>query len=1076
MRFANVLDGAFAVFSEHAHQIVNLELFDDITILANITRFFDAPPGDVYAAGTIEGLDGSAVILVMHDGVIAGHITAPGVGLFDIRPVDASRVVIREIDLSQTSGRECGAIDAPPLSGTLVTNHPLFAPSGEGYPPTHVKHAHAQFDASPRGGFESICPLQATSLGGFVADDGSTVDLMVYYTAAAQAAAGGQSNIEAEIAAAVTYTNNAYLNSEITTSIRLIRTAPTSYIESPSAILNLDRLVNTTDGFLDEVHAERDEYGADLVSLWTDNILDLGGVAYQLFEQSPLDDGRFGFSVMREDNALFETLAHEIGHNFGVQHDRCNSSGIPFFDFGFGYRQPCPGPPPTPCSSPWPCTPNKDIMSYPPGMTVPYFSNPNILVAGVPIGGTDEHGQWCDVASAHNSTSFTVANFRPSTIISAPSARIHVDASAAEGGDGSSWSEPLRELQDAIGLAVQARGNITEIWVAAGTYYPDRGTGSRYASFRLANGVAIYGGFEGTETSLEQRSVQANPTILSGDIGEANDASDNSYHVVLADDRNATAVLDGFVIIGGNADGPYWPLFVGGGMISRCTTATIRNCVLIENQADWVGGAVFAEESAQVFEMCVFSHNSSIYGGAFELLNAAPEFQSSIFDSNTAEYLGGGVNSFASNPTFVSCDFIENRTLNEFGFFGAILATDESTLTVTDCSFSRNSSYVAGAIGIEGGSTAVVSGSTFTENSANYSGAVHINNAHAQFSDSVFESNQAGEESGDGYGGAMNISDDASVVILDCSFTSNTAGFGGGAIVSFGGMVSAARCRFIENEAWYGGGVWSDGGYSSYANCRLHGNIAQYGGGGVHASGGGDHAFHNSIFTGNSAPEGWGGAIFNFSGAHVTIDHCTIAGNAAPTGLGGGIHSDGNTSLLTHSIVWSNNAFNGYDESAQIAAFGDPEYILTYNNVQNWSGAFGGTANFGLDPMFVDLDGADNIIGTADDDIHLLPDSPCIEAGDPLYQPPIIASTDIDGEPRIMACRVDIGADEFTAGARNSGDLSENGTIDFDDIPLFVSVLLSGGAPTQICIADMNNDSDVDGMDLQPFVEALLAP
>jgi len=81
---------------------------------------------------------------------------------------------------------------------------------------------------------------------------------------------------------------------------------------------------------------------------------------------------------------------------------------------------------------------------------------------------------------------------------------LRVDASASLGGDGSS-STPFRYLQDALDLAASQaeEEDPYQIWVAAGTYYPDeseytqRTAGDRTESFHLHDFVALYGGFEG---------------------------------------------------------------------------------------------------------------------------------------------------------------------------------------------------------------------------------------------------------------------------------------------------------------------------------------------------------------------------------------------------------------------------------------------------------------------------------------------------------------------------------------------------------------------------------------------------
>jgi hypothetical protein len=166
-------------------------------------------------------------------------------------------------------------------------------------------------------------------------------------------------------------------------------------------------------------------------------------------------------------------------------------------------------------------------------------------------------------------------------------------------GNGSAWNNAYGSLQSAI-TAAQAGD---EIWVAAGTYKPTTGT-DRTASFTLKNNVAIYGGFAGTETALNQRNIANNITILSGEIGAAGIA-DNSYHVISATGNVSnpltnSAILDGFTVVGGNANGTTGNQGNGGGVYVSGASPTLKNITFRDNSGV-NGGAVFSNLSNSNF-------------------------------------------------------------------------------------------------------------------------------------------------------------------------------------------------------------------------------------------------------------------------------------------------------------------------------------------------------------------------------------------------------------------------------------------------------------------------------------------
>ncbi|WP_233271059.1 PEP-CTERM sorting domain-containing protein [Microcystis aeruginosa] len=188
-------------------------------------------------------------------------------------------------------------------------------------------------------------------------------------------------------------------------------------------------------------------------------------------------------------------------------------------------------------------------------------------------------------------------------------------------GNGSAWNNAYGSLTSAITAAQSG----DEIWIAAGTYKPTTGT-DRTASFTLKNNVAIYGGFAGTETALNQRNITTNVTILSGEIGIAGIA-DNAYHVVSATGTISTplgnsSILDGFTITGGNANGTTGNQDDGGGMYVSGASPTLRNITFRDNNGT-NGGALYNENGSNpvlidtVFEYNTATTNSIIQGGGF---------------------------------------------------------------------------------------------------------------------------------------------------------------------------------------------------------------------------------------------------------------------------------------------------------------------------------------------------------------------------------------------------------------------------------------------------------------------------
>jgi predicted outer membrane repeat protein len=282
--------------------------------------------------------------------------------------------------------------------------------------------------------------------------------------------------------------------------------------------------------------------------------------------------------------------------------------------------------------------------------------------------------------------------------VSTVDAVTYVDADAPAGGNGTSWATAYKYLCDALGPN-------REIWVAEGTYLPDHsnanpgGTGSRSDTFTLHSGCRIYGGFNGTETSLNQRDFRDNRTILSGDLNE-NDATaflnhgDNSYHVVYGRASGNSSLLDGLTITGGAATATTGDNSYGGGMLS--TQAVVKNCVFRLNLARY-GGAYYGSGS---LINCLFDNNRAYVagyesdGGGAYLQNGM--MTNCVFYGNQA-VLGGGAFCWGDGVTITNCTFTDNLS-TQAGNRGDALyistyATDSANYSyVYNCIFWANRS------------------------------------------------------------------------------------------------------------------------------------------------------------------------------------------------------------------------------------------------------------------------------------------------------------------------------------------------------------------------------------------------
>jgi len=136
----------------------------------------------------------------------------------------------------------------------------------------------------------------------------------------------------------------------------------------------------------------------------------------------------------------------------------------------------------------------------------------------------------------------------------------------------------------------------------------------------------------------------------------------------------------------------------------------------------------------------------------------------------------------------------------------------------------------------------------------------------------------------------------------------------------------------------------------------------------------------------------------NYFSSSPMVTNCTFSGNSADYGGGGMDNYDNSSPTVTNCILWGDTPqeIENYQSSP----------VVTHSDIQ---GGYPGSGNINEDPMFLDPDGQDNILGTEDDDLHLKSGSPCIDAGTANGAP----DTDIEGKPRPLGEGYDMGAYEF---------------------------------------------------------------
>ncbi|MDA3838194.1 MAG: hypothetical protein PF574_04335 [Candidatus Delongbacteria bacterium] len=353
----------------------------------------------------------------------------------------------------------------------------------------------------------------------------------------------------------------------------------------------------------------------------------------------------------------------------------------------------------------------------------------------------------------------------------------YVDVNSNGLNDGSSWVNAYTDLQTA--LETSTAGD--EIWMAAGTYYPSveiEGTGDRFKAFHTVNGVAVYGGFAGNETAVEQRTDYgdggANETILSGDIGIPGDNSDNCYHVINNFDpgsgnlsADATTILDGLTIAYGNANGADYIDMCGGGMLNHRGNPTLRNLVFKLNSAVYYGSALHCYVSSSKLDNSQFIQNTTTTYDATLYTNYCDGMVISDCDflSNVSARYGGAVTNYYSSPTYNNTTFISNYAMG-----GGALYSNNANPVFNNALFYDNEAY-------------------YSTTMEGYGGAIRSYSSNPTFNNATIVNNTASNTGGGIYGDCT---------LNNCIIWGNTAVGQGDQIYSTGTITMNNCCYSNE--------------------------------------------------------------------------------------------------------------------------------------------------------------------------------------------------------------------------------------------------------------------------------------
>ncbi|MBI2761419.1 MAG: hypothetical protein HYX51_08350 [Chloroflexi bacterium] len=372
-------------FSQLNAGSVVLNLFDNVTLTAVRDRTEMSSSGGTAWIGRISGNATSSVTFIVNGTVLTGTISSLQ-AMYQVSYASGSVHWVKEIN-----------------RGAYPNENP---PRRVGSGPVNTARSPVQsFQAAPNS------PNPPTNSGPNTPPDPPIIDLAVFYTAAAQTAAGSQAAIEATIDLAVAETNQAYLTSGVNQRLWLVHRSQVTYTESGNSSTDKVRMQDPSDGQIDTIPTLRDQFGADTAVLLVEN-LDACGEAFDILDPVSTAFADKAFAVVARSCATGNySFGHELGHLMGLRHDwyADNTNNSPY-TYNHGYTEP---------GYAWRTIMayNDDCKANGPDPTngcprLQFFSNPDRQYNGVATGVAEGQPNAADNRKALNNTAETVAQFR----------------------------------------------------------------------------------------------------------------------------------------------------------------------------------------------------------------------------------------------------------------------------------------------------------------------------------------------------------------------------------------------------------------------------------------------------------------------------------------------------------------------------------------------------------------------------------------------------------------------------------------------------------------------------------------